>query len=93
MNWQDIVNLFSRGVLLSSVDIATALGFALLCSVVALLMYNYFYGRENIGAGVQRSFLLMGPAICALFLSIQFSLPLIQMSTASTRAHNYGRAQ
>jgi hypothetical protein len=39
-------------------------------------MYNYFYGRENIGAGVQRSFLLMGPAITALFLGIQFSLPL-----------------
>ncbi len=76
MNWQDIIDLFGRGVPLSTVDISVALGFALICSIVAVLMYNYFYGSENVGAGVQRSFLLMGPAITALFLGIQFSLPL-----------------
>jgi len=76
MNWQDIVDLFGGGVPLSTVDIVVALVFALICSIVAILMYNYFYGSENVGAGVQRSFLLMGPAITALFLGIQFSLPL-----------------
>ena len=76
MNWQDIIDLFSGGMPLSTVDIITALGFCLLCSIIAILMYNYFYGSENVGAGVQRSFLLMGPSICAVFLGIQFSLPL-----------------
>lgn len=76
MNWQDIIDLFGGGVPLSPLDISVALGFALVCSIVAVLMYNYFYGSENVGAGVQRSFLLMGPAITALFLGIQFSLPL-----------------
>lgn len=76
MNWQDIIDLFAGGMPLSTVDISVALGFALVCSIVAVLMYNYFYGSENVGAGVQRSFLLMGPAITALFLGIQFSLPL-----------------
>ena len=76
MNWQDIINLFQRGIPLSFTEVGVALVFALACSIVAILMYNYFYGRENVGAGVQRSFLLMGPAITALFLGIQFSLPL-----------------
>ncbi len=76
MNWQDIVDFFQRGVPLSTVDIGTALGFALLCSIVTILMYNYFYEKENVGAGVQRSFLLLGPSITTLFLGIQFSLPL-----------------
>ena len=76
MNWQDIIDLFEGGMPLSTQEICVALGFALLCSIVATLMYNYFYGSENVGAGVQRSFLLMGPAITAIFLGIQFSLPL-----------------
>ena len=75
MNWQDIIDLFQRGIPLTITDIGVALGFALICSIVAILMYNYFYGSENVGAGVQRSFLLMGPSITALFLGIQFSLP------------------
>ena len=76
MNWQDILDLFGGGMPLSITDISVALGFALVCSIVALLMYKYFYASEHVGAGVQRSFLLMGPAITALFLGIQFSLPL-----------------
>jgi hypothetical protein len=76
MKWQDLLNLFQRDTTITLADIVVALGFALVCSVVIVLMYNYFYGRQNVGAGVQRSFLLMGPAITALFLGIQFSLPL-----------------
>jgi hypothetical protein len=76
MKWQDLLNLFQRDTTITLADIVVALGFALVCSVVIILMYNYFYGRQNVGAGVQRSFLLMGPAITALFLGIQFSLPL-----------------
>jgi len=76
MNWQDLIDLFERSTPLSIADMSAALGFALICSIVIVLMYNYFYGSQNVGAGVQHSFLLMGPAITALFLGIQFSLPL-----------------
>ncbi len=50
--------------------------FSLAASAVVYLVYAYFYGREHIGAGVNRTFLLGGPAITALFVAIQFSLPL-----------------
>jgi hypothetical protein len=76
MNWQQITDLFGKGMPLDAGSIIAALFIGLLCSVASLLMYNYFYGRDNVGAGVQRSFLLMGPSITALFLGIQFSLPL-----------------
>ena len=45
-------------------------------SVVTYLLYAYFYGNLHIGAGVNRTFLLGGPAITALFVGVQFSLPL-----------------
>jgi hypothetical protein len=39
-------------------------------------MYQVFYGSRHIGAGVQRMFLIGGPAITMLFLGIQTSIPL-----------------
>jgi hypothetical protein len=53
-----------------------AIGFSLIASVVTLLMYHLFYGSRHIGAGVHRTFLIGGPAITALFLGIQVSIPL-----------------
>ena len=53
-----------------------AIGFSLLASVVAYLMYQMFYGSRYIGAGVHRTFIIGGPAITALFLGIQTSIPL-----------------
>ena len=53
-----------------------AIGFSLIFSVVAYLMYQFFYGSRHIGAGVHRTFLIGGPAITALFLGIQTSIPL-----------------
>ena len=52
------------------------IGFSLLASIVAYLMYQLFYGSRNIGAGVHRTFLIGGPAITTLFLGIQTSIPL-----------------
>ena len=52
------------------------IGFSLLASVVAYIMYQLFYGSRHIGAGVHRTFLIGGPAITALFLGIQTSIPL-----------------
>ncbi len=54
----------------------TAMGFSIIASVVAYLMYQLFYGSRYIGAGVHRTFLIGGPAITALFLGIQTSIPL-----------------
>ena len=53
-----------------------AVGFSVLFSLIVYFMYQVFYGSRHIGAGVQRMFLLGGPAITVLFLGIQTSIPL-----------------
>jgi hypothetical protein len=53
-----------------------AVGFSLLASIITYFMYQFFYGSRHIGAGVHRTFLIGGPAITALFLGIQTSIPL-----------------
>ncbi len=57
-------------------DFVGPLLFSLAASVATYLIYAYFYGSVHIGAGVNRTFLLGGPAITALFVAIQYSLPL-----------------
>ena len=52
------------------------IGCAVVASVVASLMYQLFYGSRHIGAGVNRAFLIGGPAITMIFLIIQTSIPL-----------------
>jgi hypothetical protein len=53
-----------------------AIGFSLIASIAVYLIYHLFYGSRNIGAGVDRCFIIGGPAITALFLGIQSSIPL-----------------
>jgi hypothetical protein len=57
-------------------EIIVALGFSVIASVIVYLMYQMFYGSRHIGAGVHRTFIIGGPAITALFLGIQVSIPL-----------------
>jgi hypothetical protein len=57
-------------------EIIVALGLSLIASVAIYLVYQIFYASNNIGAGVDRTFILAGPAITALFLGIQTSIPL-----------------
>ena len=57
-------------------EIIVALGFSIITSIVIYLLYQWFYGSRHIGAGVHRSFIIGGPAITALFLGIQVSIPL-----------------
>jgi hypothetical protein len=57
-------------------DFVGPLLFSLAASVATYLIYAYFYGSTHIGAGVNRTFLLGGPAITTLFVAIQYSLPL-----------------
>lgn len=49
---------------------------SLVASIIVYLMYQFFYGSRYIGAGVHRTFILGGPAITALFMGIQVSIPL-----------------
>ncbi len=53
-----------------------AILFSLIASIIVYLMYQLFYGSRHIGAGVHRTFIIGGPAITALFLGIQVSIPL-----------------
>ena len=53
-----------------------AIGFSLIASIAVYFIYRIFYSSRNIGAGVDRSFIIAGPAITALFLGIQSSIPL-----------------
>ena len=53
-----------------------AVGFSLVAAIVCYFMYQLFYGSRHIGAGVHRTFIIGGPAITALFLGIQTSIPL-----------------
>ena len=61
---------------LSLNEAIVAIGFSLVASIIAYLMYQLFYGSRYIGAGVHRTFIIGGPAITALFLGIQVSIPL-----------------
>lgn len=57
-------------------DVLTAMGFSLIASVAVYLIYHLFYASRNIGAGVGRCFIIIGPSVTALFLGIQSSIPL-----------------
>jgi hypothetical protein len=71
--WQYIQSLESP---LSINQIIVDLGFSIIVSIVIYLLYQMFYGSRHIGAGVHRTFIIGGPAITALFLGIQVSIPL-----------------
>ncbi len=57
-------------------EVLVRVGFSLIASAVAYIMYQLFYGSRHIGAGVHRTFLIGGPAITMIFLVIQTSIPL-----------------
>ena len=45
-------------------------------AVLVRLLYRLFYEDSETGSQIDRSFLLISPAITTLFITIQFSLPL-----------------
>ena len=71
--WQYIKGLESP---ISMNQIIVDLGFSIIASIIIYLLYQMFYGSRHIGAGVHRTFIIGGPAITALFLGIQVSIPL-----------------
>jgi len=71
-----LAQMVSHGQGIAVQQMAIAIGASLAASVVVYVMYHLFYGSRTIGAGVDRSFIIGGPAITALFLGIQSSIPL-----------------
>ena len=49
---------------------------SILVSAIVIGLYRKFYSRPRASSDVQRTFLLLGPSITALFLVIQFSIPM-----------------
>jgi hypothetical protein len=49
---------------------------SLLCSLIVSLLYVQFYASRATGSQVHRAFPLLGISITAIFVCIQFSLPL-----------------
>jgi len=52
--------------------LALSLAYALLVSA----LYVYFYGRRSTGSQIHRAFPLLGLSVTAMFICVQFSLPL-----------------
>jgi len=71
---EEFTNLFNSP--LGAWETLIRIGFSLVASFIAYLMYQLFYGSRHIGAGVNRTFLIGGPAITMIFLVIQTSIPL-----------------
>jgi hypothetical protein len=61
---------------LGASEAIVCIGLSLIASIIVYLMYQLFYGSKHIGAGVNRTFLIGGPAITMIFLVIQTSIPL-----------------
>lgn len=53
-----------------------ALAISAVMSVAVSALYQVFYENRSTGSQIHRSFPLIGPSITALFIAVQFSLPL-----------------
>ena len=58
------------------VPFLVAVGMALLCALFISFLYVRFYQNRSTGSMVHRAFPLLGVSIAAIFIAIQFSLPL-----------------
>src|SRR4026208_2157664 len=52
------------------------MGISLVCSLFISYLYVHFYSNRATGSQVHRAFPLLGISITAIFIAIQFSLPL-----------------
>ncbi|MBN2553775.1 MAG: DUF4956 domain-containing protein [Spirochaetales bacterium] len=66
----------SPGVQVSLPDFIVALVLSVISALVISVLYQLFYENRATGSQIHRSFLLIAPSITALFIAIQFSLPL-----------------
>ena len=61
---------------LNLLSLLAVLGLSLGASLLVSALYVHFYGRRNTGSHVYRAFPLLGVSVTAIFVCIQFSLPL-----------------
>jgi hypothetical protein len=66
----------SPGVQVSLPDFILALVLSVISALAISVLYQLFYENRATGSQIHRSFLLIAPSITALFIAIQFSLPL-----------------
>ncbi len=52
------------------------MGVALMSSIFIGYLYKYFFSSDTTGSQIHRSFPLLGVSVTAIFVTIQFSLPL-----------------
>jgi len=64
------------GMQIDAVGFVFALFVSFLAALAISALYQHFYENRATGAQVHRAFPLLGPAITAIFIAIQFSLPL-----------------
>ncbi|HWO40420.1 MAG TPA: DUF4956 domain-containing protein [Candidatus Eisenbacteria bacterium] len=64
------------GVEIDFVSFVFALLVSFLVSLCVATLYQIFYENRATGAQAHRAFPLLGPAVTAIFIAIQFSLPL-----------------
>lgn len=84
MNWMDNVfamKMISKGGIEKMADVGMLPFFFILISslIVSLFishLYLRFYGTKGTGSTIHRAFPLLGVAITAIFISLQFSIPL-----------------
>jgi hypothetical protein len=66
----------SPSVQVSIGDFILALVLSVISGFIISILYQLFYENRATGSQIHRSFLLIAPSITALFIAIQFSLPL-----------------
>jgi hypothetical protein len=66
----------SPGVQVSVPELILALALSVIAAMFISILYQLFYENRATGSQIHRSFLLIAPSITALFIAIQFSLPL-----------------
>ena len=72
-----IGTLFSdRSLDVTAGELLIALVLSIVSALIVSVLYYIFYENRATGSRIHRSFLLIAPSITALFIAIQFSLPL-----------------
>lgn len=60
----------------SPLGFVVVLGVALLCGLFIAQLYRYFFSARSTGSQIHRAFPLLAVSVTAIFITIQFSLPL-----------------
>ncbi len=73
---QNILSQLSQSHTPDSLQIILSLLVSVGATVILYVIYARFYERMEIGSQIHRAFFIVGPATTAMFIVIQFSLPL-----------------